>query len=59
MVFYGNTKYKITKDKNGKNVSHVEVAEVLLVHCNIVNNNYQPDSRVMYTFFVINCLVNY
>ena len=32
MVFYGNTKYKITKDKNGKNVFHVEVAEVLLVH---------------------------
>ena len=59
MVFYGNTKYKITKDKNGKNVFHVEVAEVLLVPCNIVNNNYQPDSRVMYTFLVINCLVNY
>ena len=44
----GSTKSKITKD--GKNVSHLEITEVILVHCNIVNNNYQEDSRVLYTF---------
>ena len=35
----------------GKNVSkNLEIAEVVLVHCNIVNNDYQHDSRVLYTF---------
>ena len=29
---------------------HIEIAEVVLVHCDIVNNNYQEDSRVLYTF---------
>ena len=41
---------KITKDKNGKNVPHLEITEVVLVHCNIVNNDYQQDSRVLYTY---------
>ena len=44
----GSTKSKITKD--GKNVSHLEITEAILVHCNIVNNDYQEDSRVLYTF---------
>ena len=44
------TKSKITKDKNGKNVPHLEINEVLLVHCNIVNNDYQQDSRVLHTY---------
>ena len=44
----GSTKSKITKD--GKNVSHLEITEKILVHCNIVNNDYQEDSRVLYTF---------
>ena len=43
-------KIKITKDKNGENVPHLEITEVVLVHCNIVNNEYQQDSRVLYTF---------
>ena len=43
-------KQKKTKDKNGKNVPHLEITEVMLVHCNMVNNNYQQDSRVLYTF---------
>ena len=38
------------KDKIGENVPHLEITEVILVHCNIVNNNYQQDSRVLYTF---------
>ena len=46
----GSTKNKITKGKNGENVSHLEITEVVLGHCNIVNNDYQEDSRVLYTF---------
>ena len=46
----GSTENKITKDKNGENVPHLEITEVVLVHCNIVNNDYQQDSRVLYTF---------
>ena len=36
----GSTGNKITKDKNGQNVPHLEITEVVLVHCNIVNNDY-------------------
>ena len=46
MKLLGSTENKITKDKNGENVPHLEIAEVLLVHCNILNN----DSRVLRTF---------
>ena len=40
MKLLGNTKSNITKDKNGENVHHLEITEVVLVHCNIVNNVY-------------------
>ena len=50
MKLLGSTENKITKDKNGKNIPHLEITEVVLVHCNIVNNDYQQDSRVLYTF---------
>ena len=50
MKLLRNTENKITKDKNGENVPHLEITEVVLVHCNIVNNDYQQDSRVLYTF---------
>ena len=50
MKLLGITKNKITKDKNGENVPHLEITEVVLVHCNMVNNDYQQDSRVLYTF---------
>ena len=50
MKLLGSTKNKITKDKNGENVPHLEITEVVLVHCNIVNNDYQHDSRVLYKF---------
>ena len=46
----GSTGNKITKDKNGENVPHLEITEVVLVHCNIVDNDYQQDSRVLFTF---------
>ena len=50
----GSTKSKITKDKNGENVPHLEIIEVVLIHCNIANNSYQQDSRVLYTFVTNN-----
>ena len=59
MKLFGNTENKINKDKNGENVPHLEITEVVLVHCNIVNNDYQQDSRVLHTFFQINRLVVY
>ena len=46
----GSTKSKITKDKNGKNVPNLEITEVALIHCNIVNEDYQQDLRALYTF---------
>ena len=50
MKLLGSTENKITKDKNGENVPHLEITEVVLVHCNMVNNDYQEDSRVLYPF---------
>ena len=49
MKLLGSTKNKITKDKNGKIVPHLETTGVVLVHCNIVNNDYQQDSRLLCT----------
>ena len=54
MKLFGSTKNKVTKDKAGENVPHLEITEVVLVHCNIVNNDYQKDSIVLYTLFQIN-----
>ena len=50
MKLLGSTESKIAKDKNGENIPNLEITEVVLVHCNIVNNNYQQDSRNLYTF---------
>ena len=50
MKLLESTKNKITKDKNGENVPYIEITEVILVHCDFVNNDYQQDSRVLYTF---------
>ena len=50
MKLLGRTENKITEFKNGENVPHLEITEVVLVHCDIVNNDYQQDSRVLYTF---------
>ena len=38
MKLLESTKKKITEDKKGENVPHLEIAEVVLVHCNIVND---------------------
>ena len=47
------TKNKITKDENGENVSHLEITEVVSVHCKMVKN-YQHDLRVLCTFVTNN-----
>ena len=51
MKLLGSTENKITKGKNSENVPHLEIAEVILVHCDVVNNDYQQDSKVLYRFF--------
>ena len=50
MKLLGSTENKITKVKNSENVPHLEITEVVLLLCNIVNNDYQQDSRVLYKF---------
>ena len=50
MKLLGSTESKITKDKNGEQVPRLEVVELVIVHCDIINNNYQRDSRILYTF---------
>ena len=57
MKLLGSTKNKITKDKSGKNLPHLEITKVVLVHCDIVKNDYQQDPRVLYTFVQTNLLV--
>ena len=49
MKLLGSTKNEITKDKNCKNVPHLEITKVVLVQYT-VNNDYQQDLRVLYTF---------
>ena len=50
MKLLGSTKSKITKSESGENVPNLEITEVVSIHCNIANNNYQRNSRVLYTF---------
>ena len=50
MKLLGSTKDVIDADKNSENVSRLENVEVVLVHCNLVNNAYQQHSRVLFTF---------
>ena len=49
MKLLGSTEIKIVKDKNSESFPHLEITEVVLSYCNIVNNDYQQDSRVLYT----------
>ena len=50
MKLLGSTESKITKDKNSEYVPNLEITELALVHCNIVNNDYQQYSKMLYTF---------
>ena len=56
MKLLGMFKSRIIKDKNGENVPRLEITEVVLVQCNIVNNNYQQN---LIHLFLINYLVYY
>ena len=50
MKLLGSTESKIARDENCENMPYLEITEVLLVYYNIVNNNYQQNSKVLYTF---------
>ena len=50
MKLLASTNLKITKDVKGENVSDLEINEVVLMHCNVVNNSYEQNSRVLHTF---------
>ena len=50
MKLRGSTKSKITEDENGDNVPHLENTKVVLVHCNVIINDYQYHSRALHTF---------
>ena len=50
MKLLGCTESKITKNRNCQNVPHLEITEVVWVHRNIVNNDYQQHSIVLNTF---------
>ena len=52
MKLLASTNLKITKDVKGENVSDLEINEVVLMHCNVVNNSYEH-------LFLMNRLVNY
>ena len=52
MKLLGSTESKITKEKSSENVHHFEIVELVLVHCNLDNNDYQQDSRIFYTFVI-------
>ena len=50
MKLLRNTKGKVTKSENVENVRYLEITKVILIHCNVVNNSYHQNSRVLYTF---------
>ena len=50
MRLLGSTQSKIAKNENGGNIPHLEITEVVLVQCNIVSNNYEQNSKLLYTF---------
>ena len=50
MKLLGSTKKDVDSDKNSENVSKLESAEVVLVHCNLVKNDYQHTSKVLFSF---------
>ena len=50
MKLLGSTKKVVDKDKNGEYVPKLESVEVVLVHCNLVKNDYQHASKVLFSF---------
>ena len=58
MQLLGSSKKDTDQNKNGEIVLRLETAGVVLVHCNLVNNNYQEASKVIFTFVPNKNLVN-
>ena len=58
MQFLGSSKKDIDQGKDGEDIPKLESFEVVLIHCNLVNNNYQQASKLLFTFVQINNLVN-
>ena len=54
---FGRTKSKTIEDKNDVNMLHLEITEVVLVHCDIFNKDYQQESWIH--LFFKNDLINY
>ena len=50
MKLLGSTRSRIIKDKDSENVPHLEIVKLALADCNLANNDYQQDSRILYTF---------
>ena len=50
MKLLGSTKKVVNKDKNGENVPNLEIVEVVLGHCNLIKDDYQHTSKVLFTF---------
>ena len=57
MKLLGSTENKITKDKKDENVPHLEITEIALVHCNIVNNIINKIQESYTRLFQVNRLV--
>ena len=52
MKLSGSTKSKVTRNENGENVPNLEITEVVLIYCNIIDNNYQQNSSVLCKFIL-------
>ena len=59
MKLLRSNKSKITENENGENVAHLEISELVLVHGNTVNNNYEQIQESCIHLSLINRLVNY
>ena len=50
MKLLGSTEEKTIKGNNGENVPQLKITYLVLVHCNILNNQYQQESRILSAF---------
>ena len=58
MKLLGSTKKDVDKDKDGEDVPKLESVQVVLVHCNLINNTYQEASKVLFILCLINNLIS-
>ena len=57
MKLLGSTESTIIKEKNGENVPQLEIVELVLIHCSLINNNYHQNLRILYAFTPVNLLL--